>query len=167
MPKLRRPSYSWRVRRHQRSRPRSTESLVAPPPSPQQRTAYLLVLATCRLPSKGRETLRVGARKRAGSWRSEFGHSTRDPSCGKCGNYLARTTRALPGLYGNRATIHRQVDSSDEAALVGGKEHRGRCNLIRRFQVVPLESSSGSIRWYPPEILWNRHGPWGSRSVQD
>jgi hypothetical protein len=36
----------------------------------------------------------------------------------------------LRGLSGNCATIHWQVDSSDEAALVGSKEQGCRCKLI-------------------------------------
>jgi integrase len=34
------------------------------------------------------------------------------------------------GLSGRCATIDRQIDASDEAALVGGEEHRCRCELI-------------------------------------
>jgi hypothetical protein len=51
---------------------------------------------------------------------------------------------ALSALPGGSATIHWQVDTSDEAALVGSKEHRCRCKLVRSSK----SSHENHIRWY-------------------
>src|SRR5260370_42301157 len=51
-----------------------------------------------------------------------------------------RSTEGLTGAFvsaelsGNGATIHRQVDASDEAALVGGEEQCRRGKFIRGSQ---------------------------------
>ena len=58
-----------------------------------------------------------------------YSHSMWSRNCDVLGPDNRNT--ALCGLSGSCATIHWQVDSSDEAALVGSEEHGRRCNLIR------------------------------------
>src|SRR5260370_24833574 len=56
-----------------------------------------------------------------------------------------RSTEGLTGAFvsaelsGNGATIHRQVDASDEAALVGGEEQCRRGEFIRGSKSSPWD----------------------------